>query len=100
GVPWTLDALRAVAVAASGLPLHMDGARLFNAEVATGVPARDYAAVVTMVMSCLSKGLCAPVGSVLAGPADAIGSARVERQRLRGGIRQGGGVPRVAHPWP
>ena len=73
-----------------GLPVHMDGARLFNAEVATGVDAARFAAPVTTVMSCLSKGLCAPVGSVLAGPADVMEQARVERLRLGGSMRQAG----------
>ncbi|HVT76744.1 MAG TPA: GntG family PLP-dependent aldolase [Acidimicrobiales bacterium] len=90
GRPYTLDELKAVSHAAGPLPVHMDGARLFNAEVATGVKAADYAAQVTTVMSCLSKGLAAPVGSLLAGPADVIARARVERQRLGGGMRQAG----------
>jgi threonine aldolase len=90
GAPWPLERLKAVRAAAAGVPLHMDGARLFSAEVATGVPARDYCAEVTTVMSCLSKGLCAPVGSMLAGPADVIEAARGERQRLGGGMRQAG----------
>ena len=92
GAPWPLADLRAVSdVARAGsLPLHMDGARLFNAEVATGTSAATYAAEATTVMSCLSKGLCAPVGSVLAGPADVMGSAREERRRLGGGMRQAG----------
>jgi threonine aldolase len=90
GAPWPLAALRAVREAAGPLPVHMDGARLFNAEVASGVPAADYAAEATTVMSCLSKGLCAPVGSVLAGPVGVIEAARVERQRLGGGMRQAG----------
>ena len=68
----------------------MDGARLFNAEVATGVDAARFAAPVTTVMSCLSKGLCAPVGSVLAGPVDVMDEARVERLRLGGAMRQAG----------
>jgi threonine aldolase len=68
----------------------MDGARLFHAEVATGTPAADYTAPVTTVMCCLSKGLAAPVGSLLAGPADVIDAARGERQRLGGGMRQAG----------
>jgi threonine aldolase len=68
----------------------MDGARLFSAEVAAGVPARDYCAEATTVMCCLSKGLCAPVGSLLAGPADVMAEARAERQRLGGGMRQAG----------
>jgi threonine aldolase len=92
GWPWPLEALREVAAVASaaGLPIHMDGARLFHAEVATGTPAAAYTAPVTTVMSCLSKGLCAPVGSMLAGPADLIEAARGERQRLGGGMRQAG----------
>jgi threonine aldolase len=90
GVPWELDELRAVRVGARSLPIHMDGARLFNAEVATAVPAAAYAAEVTTVMTCLSKGLCAPVGSVLAGPADVIDAARSERFRMGGGMRQAG----------
>jgi threonine aldolase len=90
GRPYTLDELKAVSHAAGPLPVHMDGARLFNAEVATGVKAADYAAHVTTVMSCLSKGLAAPVGSLLAGPSDVIARARVERQRMGGGMRQAG----------
>ncbi|MDP1793780.1 MAG: GntG family PLP-dependent aldolase [Acidimicrobiales bacterium] len=90
GRAWTLEELKAVNHAAGPLPIHMDGARLFNAEVATGIKASDYAAEVTTVMSCLSKGLAAPVGSLLAGPSDVIARARVERQRLGGGMRQAG----------
>jgi threonine aldolase len=90
GTPWPLAALKAVRAAAGDLPVHMDGARLFSAEVATGTPGRDYCAEVTTVMCCLSKGLCAPVGSLLAGPADLIAAARAERQRLGGGMRQAG----------
>jgi threonine aldolase len=90
GVPWTVPALEAVAAAASPLPVHMDGARLFNAEVATGTEAATFTAPVTTVMSCLSKGLCAPVGSVLAGPLDTMAEARVERHRLGGAMRQAG----------
>jgi threonine aldolase len=90
GRPWGLAALDAVREAAGPLPLHMDGARLFNAEVSTGVAASASAARATTVMSCLSKGLCAPVGSVLAGPADVVAEARLVRQRLGGGMRQGG----------
>jgi threonine aldolase len=90
GAPWPLERLRAVRAAAGGLPIHMDGARLFSAEVATGTSAATYCAEVTTVMSCLSKGLCAPVGSILAGPADVMAQARDERQRLGGGMRQAG----------
>jgi threonine aldolase len=90
GIPWTLPALEAVAWAAHGLPIHMDGARLFNAEVATGTSASAFTAPVTTVMSCLSKGLCAPVGSILAGPSDVMAEARLERHRLGGAMRQAG----------
>jgi threonine aldolase len=92
GAPWELGRLEAVADTArgAGLPVHLDGARLFNAEVATGTPAAAYAAAATTVMCCLSKGLCAPVGSLLAGPADVMAAARGERQRLGGGMRQAG----------
>jgi threonine aldolase len=90
GAPWTTDGLRAVIDAAGPVPVHMDGARLFNAEAATGVPAAAWASGVTTVMCCLSKGLCAPVGSLLAGDADVIDEARVARKRLGGGMRQAG----------
>jgi threonine aldolase len=88
GAPWPPEALEAVA--AVGLPVHLDGARLFNAEVATGVAAATLAAPATTVMCCLSKGLCAPVGSMLAGPSEVMAAARGERQRLGGGMRQAG----------
>ena len=92
GRAWPLDALRSVGdlCAENRVPLHMDGARLFNAEVAAGVSAADYCSAVTTVMSCLSKGLCAPIGSVLAGPKDFIDAARAERARMGGGMRQAG----------
>jgi threonine aldolase len=92
GAPWSLERLRETArvATAAGLPVHLDGARLWHAEVATGTPAADYAACTTTVMCCLSKGLCAPVGSLLAGPADVMAAARAERARLGGGMRQAG----------
>ena len=94
GAPWPLDRLEAVA--GVGLPVHLDGARLFNAEVATGVAAAAYSAAATTVMCCMSKGLCAPVGSLLAGPADVMAEARGERQRLGGGMRQAGVIAAAA----
>ncbi len=90
GTPWALENLAALAAAVAPVPVHLDGARLFNAVVATGISAADYAAPVTTVMSCLSKGLAAPVGSVLAGPAPLMARARVERKRLGGSLRQAG----------
>jgi threonine aldolase len=90
GAPWTESGLRALAEAAVGVPVHMDGARLFNAEAATGVSVASLAAAATTVMCCLSKGLCAPVGSLLAGPDDVIAEGRLARKRLGGGMRQAG----------
>ena len=72
------------------LPIHVDGARLFNAAVALGVPVRDLAEPATSVQVCLSKGLAAPAGSLLAGPAPFIAQARRYRKMLGGGMRQAG----------
>jgi threonine aldolase len=92
GRPWPIEAVRAVAEVARrrGLHLYMDGARLLNAVVATGVAARDYAAPATLASLALSKGLGAPVGSVLAGPRDLLRDCRRLRKRLGGGMRQAG----------
>ncbi len=72
------------------LPIHLDGARIFNASIASGVPVEDFAACTTTLQFCLSKGLGAPVGSIVAGPADFIDEARRWRKRLGGGMRQAG----------
>jgi threonine aldolase len=88
GRPWPLD--RLTEIAAVGVPVHLDGARLFNAAVATGTTAADRSAGATTVTACLSKGLGAPVGSLLAGPADLVARARLERKRMGGGMRQVG----------
>lgn len=92
GAPWSLAHMQEVVAAArdGGLKVHLDGARLFNAEAATGTSAAQYSAEADTVMCCLSKGLCAPVGSVLAGTAEDMSRARLERQRLGGGMRQAG----------
>ncbi|AEJ20815.1 low-specificity L-threonine aldolase [Gracilinema caldarium] len=73
-----------------GIPVHLDGARIFNAAVSLGVEARELAARADSVMFCLSKGLCAPVGSLLAGPAAFIDQARKNRKIMGGGMRQTG----------
>jgi threonine aldolase len=73
-----------------GVPVHLDGARLFNAVVATGIPAAEYAACTDTVTFCLSKGLGCPVGSVLCGTRDFIDRARRVRKMLGGGMRQAG----------
>ena len=75
----------------SGVVLRLiDGARIFNASVASGVPVRDYAAEVDALSFCFSKGLGAPVGSMLLGTQELIDRARVIRQMLGGGMRQVG----------
>ena len=73
-----------------GIAVHLDGARLWNAHVATGVPLADYGACADTVSVCLSKGLGAPVGSVLVGSEERIRVARVWRKRYGGGMRQAG----------
>jgi threonine aldolase len=92
GVPLTAAYTRQVADLAHqrGLRLHLDGARLFNAAVAQGVSAADLAGPADSVMFCLSKALCAPVGSVLCGPTDFIAEARRYRKQVGGGMRQVG----------
>jgi threonine aldolase len=73
-----------------GLKTHIDGARIFNASVALGVPVAEIAQHVDSVNFCLSKGLCSPVGSVLTGSKEFIERARIWRKRLGGGMRQAG----------
>ena len=89
GRPWPLE--RLAAVAAAGVPVHLDGARLFNAAVATGTTPAERAAVGhdRDVAAC-RRAWARPVGSLLAGPADVIARARLERKRLGGGMRQVG----------
>jgi threonine aldolase len=92
GLPLTTSYVRQVAALAHGrgLKLHMDGARLFNAAVAQGVSAAELAGPADTVMFCLSKGLSAPIGSVLCGPSDFIDEARRNRKMVGGGMRQVG----------
>jgi threonine aldolase len=87
-----LDRLRALHETARsrGVRTHLDGARLWNASVASGIPVSSWAACADTVMMCFSKGLGAPVGSILVGPADAIRRARRTRKRWGGGMRQVG----------
>ena len=73
-----------------GIPVHLDGARVFNAATALGVDVRAITEHVDTVSCCLSKGLCAPVGSVLAGSEKTIARARKYRKMLGGGMRQAG----------
>lgn len=75
---------------AHGLAVHLDGARIFNAAIALGVDVKELTAPVDSVMFCLSKGLSAPVGSLVAGPKEWIARARKYRKLLGGGMRQAG----------
>src|SRR6201991_1400175 len=74
----------------AGLPVHLDGARVFNAATALGISVAELTRGFDTVMFCLSKGLGAPVGSMLVGSAKAIERARVFRKALGGGMRQAG----------
>jgi threonine aldolase len=92
GVPLSREYMRQVVDLAhnQGLKLHLDGARLFNAAVAQNISAKDLIAGVDSVMFCLSKGLCAPVGSVLCGSKEFIAEALRQRKQVGGGMRQAG----------
>ena len=92
GTIWPLEAMKAVSGLAweRGLKVHLDGARLWNAHVATGISLADYAATADSVSVCFSKGLGAPVGSCLAGSYDFIERARCNRKRFGGAMRQAG----------
>ena len=73
-----------------GARIHLDGARIWNAHVATGVPLAEYGAIADVLAVCLSKGLGAPIGSLMVGTADAVAEARIWRKRMGGGMRQVG----------
>ena len=85
----TLERLKALAER-EGLTVHMDGARIFNAAVSLGVPVQDIARHADSVMFCLSKGLAAPVGSMVVGSAKWMPAARRYRKMLGGAMRQAG----------
>jgi threonine aldolase len=92
GTVLPLDQLRALRAWADerGVGVHLDGARIWNASVATGVPLHEYGAIADVMAVCLSKGLGAPVGSLLLGSAETVAEARIWRKRLGGGMRQVG----------
>lgn len=92
GVTWTLDQLRSVRQVADdfGLRVHCDGARIWNASIASGISLKDLASTSDTLSACLSKGLGCPVGSVLVGDRDTIEHARHKRKMLGGGMRQAG----------
>jgi threonine aldolase len=92
GSIWPVELIQEVASVArdAKLNLHLDGARLWNASVATGIPEKEYAKYFDSVNVCFSKGLGAPVGSALAGSAELIDRARRFRKQFGGGMRQAG----------
>lgn len=99
GALWDLSEVHRIRVVCNelGLGLHMDGARIFNALVATRTDAAAWGAPFDSVSICLSKGLAAPVGSVLVGGMAFIQEARRVRKRLGGGMRQAGVIAAAAH---
>ena len=92
GTPWPIEEFRAVIAEARtrGVSIYLDGARLFNASAATGTPARDYVREVDAAMFCLSKGLGAPIGSMVCGSKDFVRDARRTRTLIGGTWRQAG----------
>jgi threonine aldolase len=93
-----IDEARAVSKVARdrGVSLHMDGARLFNAQAATGTAASEWASCVDTLTFCFSKGLGAPVGSMVVGPSDVLSESHRLRKRLGGGMRQAGVIAAAA----
>ncbi|MDR1768310.1 MAG: threonine aldolase family protein [Propionibacteriaceae bacterium] len=92
GTIWPLETIADISALCHsvGVKLHLDGARLWNASVASGVALAEYGELFDTVSVCFSKGLGAPVGSMLLSDADTIARARVQRKRLGGGWRQAG----------
>ena len=92
GTLYAMSAIHEICTGARerGLKVHMDGARIFNAAAAMGIPVCEIAAPAETLMFCLSKGLGAPAGSLLAGPTNLIAKGRLYRKRLGGGMRQVG----------
>jgi len=92
GSVWPMERIREIEEVSRrhGMRLHLDGARLWNASVATGIPERDYAAHFDSVSVCFSKGLGAPIGSALCGSRELIQRARRFRKMFGGGMRQAG----------
>ncbi len=92
GQVWPIEYVREISATARerSIAVHLDGARIFNASIASGITPDVCASYADSVMFCLSKGLCAPVGSLLVGSRDYIERARKNRKRLGGGLRQVG----------
>jgi threonine aldolase len=98
GRVFPIDEARAIAKVCrdNDVAYHLDGARIFNAQAATGVPAREWADCVDTISFCFSKGLGAPIGSMVCGPRDSIAEARRLRKRLGGAMRQVGVIAAAA----
>ncbi|HVF52865.1 MAG TPA: GntG family PLP-dependent aldolase, partial [Actinomycetota bacterium] len=98
GAVFPIETARAIAnlCRERGVKVHLDGARLFNAQVATGTPAAEWAACADTVTFCFSKGLGAPIGSMVCSTADAIAEGRRVRKRMGGGMRQVGVIAAAA----
>jgi len=90
GLLWPLDELQQLRAAAGTTPIHLDGARLWNAHAASGISLASLASIADTVSTCLSKGLGAPAGAVLSGPRDVIDAARACRYAFGGSMRQSG----------
>lgn len=92
GVVWPVEEMAKIYEMAKGynIPVHLDGARVFNASTYLKCDVKEITKHVDSLMFCLSKGLCAPVGSILAGSKEMIESARIYRKMLGGGMRQAG----------
>jgi threonine aldolase len=93
-----LEEARAVAAVCGeqGVPVHLDGARLFNAQAATGIPAREWADCADTLSFCFSKGLGAPIGSMVCSTREVVAEAHRLRKRLGGGMRQAGVIAAAA----
>jgi threonine aldolase len=98
GRVFPLDEAQAIAKVCDerGVAVHLDGARIFNAQAATGIPAREWAACADTLTFCFSKGLGAPIGSMVCSTSERIAAAHKLRKRLGGGMRQVGVIAAAA----
>jgi threonine aldolase len=95
-IPYEIFKKTSATAGGRGLKVHIDGARIFNAVAATGIQAEEWSSHGDTIQFCFSKGLGAPVGSIVCGPRDAIDEIRYLRKRLGGGMRQAGVIAAAA----
>ena len=95
-IPYEIFEKTSATAAARGLKIHIDGARIFNAVIASGIDASSWSQHADTIQFCFSKGLGAPVGSIVCGPRDSIAEIRYLRKRLGGGMRQAGVIAAAA----